>query len=313
MHQDLGVEKQKNINVNDADVDALLCDKLTGLPSRLMLRDRIELELAHARRNASQVSLFHLDPFPLSDIDHLFGYKVGDEVLKQVANRIKASIRESDTVIRMDADEFSVLMPTVGDDEVPLIVSKVTDALEAPIEVGELSVNIGIMIGIASYPEHCKNAEELMRGALKAVKQAKAEYVPVVYHDGETDCSASYHMEIFGRLRQAVRKGELILHYQPKVSLQSGDIASVEALLRWPDTGITPDVFIPVAEKTGLICEITRWVVKDVARQMSEWKQQGIALKVAVNISTRDLLDKSITSFIQIVWLFGQKKIRRVP
>ncbi len=293
--------------MNKNKINGLLHDKLTGLPSRLLLRDIIDLELAHAKRNASQLSLFHLDPFPISDIDQLFGYKVGDEVLKQVAKRIKDSIRESDTVIRMDADEFAVLMPTVGDDEVPLIVSKVTGALEAPIEIGSLCVNIGIMIGIASYPQHCNNAEELIRGALQAVKQAKAEYTPVVYHDGTSDYNTSYYMEVFGRLRQAVRKGELLLHYQPKVNLQPGDIKSVEALLRWPDSGIAPDIFIPVAEKTGLICEITRWVVEEVACQMSEWQQQGIQLNVAVNISTRDLLDKSITSFI--VDTFDNQKV----
>jgi len=244
--------------VNHSNEDTLVCDKLTGLPTRLILHDRIKLELAHARRNNSQVSLFHLDPFPISDIDHLFGYKVGDEVLKQVASRIKNSIRESDTVVRMDADEFAVLMTTVGDDESSVVIEKITNALEVPIEVGELCVNIGVMIGVASYPAHCNNAEELMRGALKAVKQAKTEHIPVVYHDGVADCNASYHMEIFGRLRQAVRNGELTLHYQPKVSLETGEIQSVEALLRWPGTGITPDVFIPVAEKTGLICEITQ-------------------------------------------------------
>ncbi|WP_155901456.1 putative bifunctional diguanylate cyclase/phosphodiesterase, partial [Mariprofundus ferrooxydans] len=109
---------------------------------------------------------------------------------------------------------------------------------------------------------------------------------------------ASYHMEIFGGLRKALHKDELTLHYQPKIDLLSSKIQSVEALLRWPATGITPDVFIPVAEKTGLICEITRWVVQEVARQMSEWQKQGIQLKVAINISTRDLLNKSITAFI---------------
>ncbi len=179
--------------MNDTGVKQLLHDKLTGLPSRLVLCDIIESELAHARRNDSQVSLFHLDPFPISDIDHLFGYKVGDEVLKQVAERIKSCVRESDTVVRMDADEFAVLMSTVGDDETSVIIGKITNALEAPVEMGDLCVNIGVMIGIASYPVHCNSAEELMRGALKAVKQAKIEHVPVVYHDGVADCSASYH------------------------------------------------------------------------------------------------------------------------
>jgi diguanylate cyclase (GGDEF)-like protein len=294
-------------NMSEANVVKLLHDNLTGLPSRLLLRDRIELELAHARRNGTQVSLFHLDPFPMSDIDHLFGYKIGDEVLKQIAKRLVASVRESDTVVRMDADEFAVLMPTVGDDEASIVIEKVTNALEAPIEVGELCINIGVMIGVASYPTHCNNAEELIRGALKAVKQAKAEHIPVVYHDGVADRSASFHMEVFGRLRHAVRNGELTLNYQPKVDLQSGEIRSVEALLRWPDSGITPDVFIPIAEKTGLICEITRWVVTEVARQMLEWRHQGIQVKVAINISTRDLLDKSIAAFI--VDAFDSRKV----
>jgi len=154
---------------------------------------------------------------------------------------------------------------------------------------------------------HCNNAEELIRGALKAVKQAKAEHVPVVYHDGVADRSASFHMEVFGSLRQAVRNGGLALNYQPKVDLQSGKIRSVEALLRWPGSGIAPDVFIPIAEKTGLICEITRWVVREVARQMHEWQHQAIQIKVAINISTRDLLDKSIAGFI--VDAFDSRKI----
>jgi len=105
-------------------------------------------------------------------------------------------------------------------------------------------------------------------------------------------------MELFGRLRQAVRNDELTMYYQPKVSLLSGEIQSVEALLRWPDAGIAPDVFIPVAEKTGLIGEITHWVVRTVACRMAEWRKQGITLKVAINISTRDLLDASITAFM---------------
>ncbi len=280
------------------DAQKLQHDSLTGLPSRVLLAGIIELELAHARRNNSQVTLFHLDPFPISDIDRLFGYKTGDDVLKQIAVRLKDSVRESDTVIRMDADEFAVLMPTVGKNEVNVVVDKVVTALEVPFEVGTLCINIGVMMGIATYPNHCANAEEMMRGALIAVKQSKREQIQLVHYDGASDYATSEHLKIFGDLRKAVREGGLSLVYQPKVSLETGKVHSVEALLRWLDSSVPVDVFIQLAEKTGLICEITRSVVQMVAVQMANWAEQGIYIKVAINISTRDLLDKSFISFL---------------
>jgi len=276
----------------------LLHDKLTGLPSRLLLHDFIALEMTHAKRENRQLTLLHLDPFPISDIDHVFGYKIGDEVLKQAAIRIQGSIRESDTLVRMDADEFAVLMPTVGDEELPIVLNRITNALEIPIELDEVSINIGVMIGLASYPLHCSTPETMMRGALVAVKDAKQQHIQVVHYDGSNDQSASYHLEIFGRLRNALRNERLSLQYQPKLNLKTGKMESVEALLRWPDSGVTPDVFVNIAEKTGLICEITRWVVGHVANQMEAWARQGVNVKVGINISTRDLLDKSFAGFL---------------
>jgi len=285
--------------MTDQQKQSLLHDKLTGLPSRLLLQDLIELEIAHARRRNGQLTLLHLDPFPISDIDHVFGYQIGDEVLQQAAIRIQKCIRDSDTLVRMDADEFAVLMPTVGDDECPVILNRIASFLEEPIELEKVSISIGVMVGIASYPLHCNSAEDMMRGALIAVKEAKKQHTQFVHYDGSKDQDASFHLEIFGKLRNALRTGQLSLQYQPKVCLASGKTNSLEALLRWPDSGVSPDVFITIAEKTGLICEITRWVVENVAKQMTEWSRQGIHIKVGINISTRDLLDKSFTGFLE--------------
>jgi len=129
--QGMNMDQQKTL---------LLHDKLTGLPSRLLPHDLIALEIAHARRDSSQLSLLHFDPFPISDIDHIFGYKIGDEVLKQIAIRIPHCICESDTLVRMDADEFTVLMPTVGDDELPIILRRITNSLEEPVVLKEVSI-----------------------------------------------------------------------------------------------------------------------------------------------------------------------------
>jgi len=271
-----------------------LHDELTGLAHRTLLRDRVDQALRAARRTAGGGAILLLDLDRFKEINDTLGHEAGDALLRELAVRLSAILRQSDTVARLGGDEFAVLAPDVGDAARALaLAEKLREELSRPVVVSDLGLEVEASIGIARYPAHGTDVETLLRHADVALYIAKEAHVPTLY-DAEHDHYSRARLTLVGELRRAIDEGQLVVHYQPKADMATGAIASVEALVRWahPDHGLlSPDRFVPLAEHTGLIRPLTRWVLDTALAQCWAWERQGLDVGVSVNVSGRDLMD----------------------
>ena len=279
-------------------------DGLTGLPNRAMFNEQLEQAVRLARRSSQSVAVLLFDMDRFKAINDTLGHPVGDQALREVGGRVRATLRDSDIVARLGGDEFAILLATGSSDHAMRVVAeKILKVLEAPLVIGGQSMDIAASIGIACFPAHGDDANALVRAADVAMYTAKREKSGVAVYDPTHDERRQEYLTLLGELRRAVEAGELVLHYQPKVDLAENRVTSVEALVRWrhPTRGFVPPVeFIPFAEQTGYISAITRWVVKKAIEQCGEWHRAGIGVRMSVNISARDL--RSEDSLVQYVW-----------
>jgi diguanylate cyclase (GGDEF)-like protein len=272
-----------------------LHDALTDLPNRTLFHDRVHQALTSARRDhvPSAVMIMDLDRF--KEVNDTLGHASGDELLKQVGTRLRESLRESDTVARLGGDEFGVLLPKVLDSAAAVAVArKLRTTLEEPFTIHGLALQMEASIGIALYPEHGTDVQSLLQRADVAMYVAKEHPAGCEVYSRERDAYSPDRLTLLTELRRAIDRGQLVLHYQPKVDLRTGEIHGVEALVRWkhPERGmVPPDEFIPPAQKTGVIGPLTMFVLDEALRQCRNWALQGLELCVAVNLSTRNLLD----------------------
>ena len=269
-------------------------DVLTDLPNRTLFNDRLNVAMENARRTQAPFTVLLMDLDRFKQINDTLGHHTGDQVLQQTARRLRDMLRKSDTIARLGGDEFSVLLNGTGAEEGTRIAANMLQALEEPIVIGDHSLDVRASIGVAGYPADGEDAETLMRHADSAMYAAKrgnlgfAPYEPA--HDG-------FHKEqlsLLSELRRAIEHEELRLAFQPKIDVHTGEVAGVEALVRWqhPERGAVPPMhFIPFAEQTGFIKSITRWVIEAAVQQCSRWIALGRPLKLSVNISAQDLLD----------------------
>jgi diguanylate cyclase (GGDEF)-like protein len=268
-------------------------DGITGLPNRAKFNDRLQQAVADAARNASGVSVLLFDMDRFKAINDTLGHMVGDLALREVGQRVRAALRDTDIVARLGGDEFAVLLPTGSAEHAAVVVAeKILKALEAPLVVEGQTMDIAASIGIARYPDHGADAAALLRAADVAMYAAKRGKSGWSVYDPSHDERRQEFLTLLGELRRAVEAGELVLHYQPKVSLAENRVTSVEALVRWnhPQRGIvSPQDFIPFAEQTGYISAITRWVLTRAIEQCGEWHRRGLRLRMCVNVSARDL------------------------
>jgi len=274
-----------------------LYDRLTDLPNRALLQDRLAHEIASAHRNQKSVALIVLDVSRLKEINDTLGHETGDLILQRVAHRLRTSVRKSDTVARIGGDEFAVLLPTVDLDLIRPAVEKLQAALERPFNVSDVPLDLEARIGVALYPDHGFDPQVLLQRADIAMRLAKEGSENFVVYDAKRDPYSLKKVTLFGELRHAIHHDELALHYQPKLDIAGGRIIGVEALVRWnhPKEGlIAPDEFIPLAEKTGLINPLTYWVLDMAIRQCRAWLDAGLRLQVSVNISARNLMDPKL-------------------
>jgi diguanylate cyclase (GGDEF)-like protein len=234
-----------------------------------------------------------LDRF--KEINDTLGHAAGDHVLKVVAKRLHECLRASDTVARLGGDEFGLLLPKQTEpSELVKLLEKISSAVEEPIDLDGLPLAIESSIGVAFYPDHGLNSEELMQRADVAMYAAKQESIRYAYYDKRSDDHDPLRLTIIGELRRAIEQRELVLYYQPKASLRDATVTSVEALVRWihPQRGLVPpDEFIPQAQETGLMKPLTLYVLDEALRQLRAWQDAGIDLTVSVNLATRNLLD----------------------
>jgi diguanylate cyclase (GGDEF)-like protein/PAS domain S-box-containing protein len=278
-------------------------DALTGLPNRLLLKDRLSQALRAAARAGQPLALLLLDLDRFKEINDTLGHHVGDLLLVQFAGRLQECIRESDTIARLGGDEFAILLPASSDVQRAWSVARrIVRAVRQPFEVlGGLRLEVGVSIGIALFPEHAAEQARLLQCADVAMYAAKKGAGPVQLYDRDKDQNTIRHLTLSGALRQAIEGGELSLEFQPKLDLVAGTIRSVEALARWchPVQGaILPDEFVPHAEQTGLIQPFTRWTFDAALAQLARWQDAGIGMSVAVNLSARSLHDEKLPEVV---------------
>ncbi len=268
-------------------------DSLTRLPNRVSLQERLEKAIHGAHAHGTLLAVLMLDIDGFKEINDTMGHAVGDRVLIEVGNRLGAALREDDVVARFGGDEFVVLLNAVRDDhDVRYLAERLGEAIASVVRIDTMELYLEVSIGAALCPEHGNEPGELLRRADIAMYDAKQSHSRLcLYHTGR-DEKHLYRLSLVHDLRRAIPGGEMMLHYQPKLSLKSGRVTHVEALLRWnhPQHGlIPPDEFIPLAEHSGSIRSLTRWVLREVIRQCRDWKRSGLDIGVALNLSAMDL------------------------
>ncbi|WP_261844722.1 bifunctional diguanylate cyclase/phosphodiesterase [Aliamphritea ceti] len=271
-------------------------DAITGLPNRVLFNDRLHKAIQRARRFKRQVGLMFLDLDRFKYINDTLGHPVGDMLLERVGMRLQKSIRQLDTVARLGGDEFVVIVEDLDKvDTLNLLAEKIMQTLSQPVQLESHRVSVHSSIGMSLFPMHGDNAEQLVKHADMAMYHAKESgrnqavlYVPEL----SVRTYESYSLE--RSLRHAIDTTQLRLHYQPQVRLSDGRLATVEALVRWQkDDGylVEPDQFIPQAEENGLIIPLGKWVLQQACRQMKCWLDQGLNIRVAVNISGLQIIN----------------------
>ena len=293
----------KNASVSAEREHQALHDTLTGLPNRKLLLSKVTDAISGAAAGDEQVGLFLLDLDRFKDVNDTLGHHVGDELLTHVADRLGSVLRPGDTVARLGGDEFGVLLPVIRDRAMAAeVAERIRGALAQPFVLNDVAIDLEASIGIALYPAHATQANELMQRADVAMYQAKETRSGIETYDPERDPHSTARLSLFGQLRRAIEDDELVLHYQPKVDLASGNVVGVEALVRWehPDRGLLPpDTFVPIAEQTGLMKSLTASVLEQALRQTADWADAGLTIRMAVNVSARDLHDDTFCNRVR--------------
>jgi diguanylate cyclase (GGDEF)-like protein len=274
-----------------------LYDVLTELANRRLFHDRLDQALLSAERNGTGFALMLLDLDRFKEINDTLGHQTGDAVLVHLAERLKDVARATDTVARLGGDEFALVLVGAQDASGALFVAeRIRRTLDEPFVVDGLNLQLEASIGIAIFPRHGADAEELLKRADIALYASKDSHVPVVYAAEHDDYSAE-GLGFVAQIRSAIENGELVVHFQPEVDLATGATRRVEALVRWnhPERGLLwPDSFIPLACQSALVRPITRFVLDTALRQCREWQDAGIEIGVAINLSARDLSDSRL-------------------
>ncbi len=265
-------------------------DVLTGLPNRLLLRDRFEQAIAQADRNHSGVAILFLDLDNFKQVNDSLGHNYGDQLLVKVVDRLQSCLRDTDTISRQGGDEFVVILPNLNDlTAISGIAQHIVTTFADPFELDSYTINTSFSLGLSLYPDDGKDFDTLLKNADTAMYQAKDSGRDTYrYFSEKMNIDAQEQLQLQGQLRHAIKNQEFILYYQPQIDIASGRVVGVEALIRWehPETGLMPpDRFIPLAERTGLIIPMGDWVLHEACQQANAWREAGNPLVMAVNIS----------------------------
>ena len=279
-----------------------LHDQLTGLPNRALLFDRFEQALLGAERSGTRVGLLLLDLERFKEVNDTFGHHYGDELLRQIGPRLTQALRGADSIARLGGDEFAILLPGAqGVEAATEVATKLLATLTTPFRVEGVDLDVEASIGVVISGEHGRDVITLMQHADVAMYVAKTQHLGVFAYDPTVDGHSPTKLAMVGDLRRALDGEELILHYQPKVRISTGDLVGAEALVRWqhPRDGVVlPDEFIPIAERTGLINPLTRHVLDTALGQARTWLDRGRPLPIAVNLSVRNLHDEHFADLV---------------
>jgi diguanylate cyclase (GGDEF)-like protein len=264
-------------------------DVLTGLPNFPLFLDRLTqvIHAAHSRELGVYVLVANLGHF--KHVNEVWGRLAGDQVLEIVAQRLRAGLPEQANVARVTGDSFAIADQYSDNADLTLLIDRVTEIIEEPIQLDGHTLQLSARMGCATSPEDGEESEVVFRNAEAALKHAKLTGERASFYSPELNAHVSAQLELEGLMRSAIGTGQFVMHYQPKVDARSGEIVGAEALIRWvhPEKGvISPGRFIPLAEDTGLIVPIGKWVIDTVCAQQSAWRAQGIPIvPVAINIS----------------------------
>ena len=305
----------RDISERKAHMQALeyqaMHDALTGLPNRALFRDRLRQGVARVQRSETVLSLLLLDLDQFKEVNDTLGHHNGDLLLVQMARRIQAELRQSDTVARLGGDEFAVI---AGDQLDPgggqRVAERLLAAMAEPFVIEGTIFHLSASIGIARCPEHGEDPDTLLRHADVAMYQAKRQRQGFAIYSPDQDAHSSERVAMMTELRHALTRGELLLHYQPKIAVGSRTVIGVEALVRWqhPREGLLyPDRFIPVAEETELMWPMTEAILIMALRQYRAWRDAGMEIKVSVNLSADNLRDRGLA--VRISELLAQEQV----
>ena len=271
-------------------------DRLTGLPNRLQFRDEVQQAIAHADASGGHIAVVMLDLDRFKHVNDVLGYASGDKLLERVAERLQEVVRDGDLVARLGGDEFALLMRDADVDLAAVVAQRITTAFEQPLLLDDHMVDLSAGLGIAVWPAHAADADALLSRAEVAMYAAKRRTAGAQVYDPAVDTASALNLSLLSELRRAVELGELRLYLQPKIAIRDGSVCGAEALVRWqhPTRGLVPPMqFIPFAEQTGFIRQLTLWMFEQAAAEQVALALLGVR-RVSVNLSTRDLLDMEL-------------------
>ncbi len=277
-------------------------DALTGLPNRSKAQQELRRHLQHASEAGHSLALLLVDLDRFKEINDSLGHEVGDQVLIQTAKRLGERFDEENQVARFGGDEFLLMLPRTRIRQAQQAADELVSMLAEPLAAADMQMLLDVSIGIAIYPEHGKDPAALLARADIALYDAKSQHRRWSCYEPGRDAGQRDKLTLANDLRGALGRNELLLHFQPKLDLHRGAVSHAEALLRWehPTRGfISPDLFIPLAEQTGRIRELTRWVLVTAVRQIAQWQEGGHHVGAAVNLSALDLMDDGLPELVQ--------------
>jgi len=280
-------------------------DALTGLPNRTMLFDRLDRAIDEARRARGSMALLLMDLDRFKEVNDTFGHHFGDVLLKAVSFRLTNQLTSADMVARLGGDEFAIVLADAVDSRsVAMAARRILNTLQQPFVVDGQVLEVGASIGIALYPTHGNDARTLLRRADVAMYSAKQSQIGYTFHRDDHEPRTADQLSLVVEMRHALERNEFELYYQPKLHLRSGLVTRVEVLLRWnhPTRGmLPPSVFIPIAERTGLIRTISDWLLDRALQQCRDWQDSGAPIHLAVNLSAKSLQEQTLPSKINDV------------
>ena len=280
-------------------------DALTGLPNRILLADRLDQAIAQAERGGGSFALLMLDLDRFKSINDSLGHQAGDELLKEVAKRLRSGLRRVDTLARIGGDEFVIILNHIrGPQDVEPITEDLLNCVGQPMEIAAIEVQTSPSIGVSLYPRDGTDSHTLLRHADAAMYHAKKiGRNTFQFFAPEMNAFTRERLELESGLRAAVSRREFELQYQPKIDIRSGQIVSCEALIRWNHSkrgSLAPAEFIPLAEETGLILPIGEWVLREACRQAHDWHSNGLPhVRMAVNLSAQQFRQKNLVEIVQ--------------
>jgi diguanylate cyclase (GGDEF)-like protein len=276
-------------------------DSLTGLPNRSNLLRSLDETLARSHRDHDTFGLLLIDLDHFKEVNDTLGHHVGDQLLVHFAQRLTGAVRHGDLVARLGGDEFAVIAADSTAEQVRAVAERVRAAMSEPIALDGMLLDIEASIGVAMHPEQGERAEDLLRLADVAMYDAKETRSGIATYTAARDRNSTDRLTVLGELRQALDDGVLGLHYQPKVSMRDESILGVEAMIRWehPVRGfVEPDEFIPLAERSGIMPQLTERVITLALQQLADWREAGLHIPVAVNVSVTDLVGGRLVQLV---------------